>query len=126
MKIRLSFVANSSSSCFIVESYNDILEGFPLRAAEDKVISQITKELELILDCYNKIFKEDLKFEEVFRKPFICDKKFKKEIKFYEDFNGTIDCDNKPIVLSRTDNSIPSGLFSILEEKFNTIRIHMG
>lgn len=117
MKLRLDFVTNSSSSCFVCKT--------------DKSIGEIRFQLQVMLDTYNLTTGKTLAFEDVFEEPFISDNPEainesatghywsydKKELK---------EMQNKVLIYSASDNTIPYSLWELIEEAFDAIRKHLG
>lgn len=125
MKIRQSFVTNSSSSSFIVSREDLDEEGVEL-------------ELRRILSLYNEMVDTDYKYEDCFgsiykysRDHYLADQK---QIKKYSTAQYTWDGYGyeeehnigKIFITSNGDNSIPYELFDIIEKKFNAERFHLG
>jgi len=128
MKIRTGFVSNSSSSCFIL--------GDRWKKSD---IKRIKNELEIVVDFYNKLFKEDQSFEDVFQEPRLATKEdielldryigyYNQDKEFWSDVlhikkgeeNGRI------LIFSSEDNSIPYQFFGLIESIFEGERIHLG
>lgn len=112
MKVRSGFVSNSSSSSFVCNT--------------TMTIKDVEKTLHQLLDFYNEFFNENLKFDEVFKKPFYPTKEFVKHMNeewghLYYDYS-----EDKMVIESTDDNSIPYALFDLIEKKFDACRNHLG
>jgi len=127
MKIRTAFVSNSSSSSFICR--------------KKMTIDEAKEKTQAILECYNKLFDRELKYENVFFPPYKGSKKYDEELKSWgyigEDKNNKWDVfeENRIqvkttvgriVIDSESDNSIPYELFELIEEAFDAIRLHLG
>lgn len=122
MKIRVGFVSNSSSSSFVCSLDNKY------------TIEQTEFILEKLIEMYNEIFSlyDDnfcpIRFDEIFGEiRFLT----KDDLNRFKDFN--IDIEYLETVVGKTlliegfgDNSIPSSLFDMIEDKFNATRLHLG
>jgi hypothetical protein len=109
MKLRLGFVSNSSSSCFICST--------------DKTEEEVLHLLNKMIELYNEASGESYTFDDVFLQPKMGSKKLDDEL---EDYADEADTTGKLIIESRSDNTIPSELFDLIEMAFNATRIHLG
>lgn len=125
MKIRSGFVSNSSSSSFICSS------NLPVKEAEEK--------LKIMVNFYNELWGTNLKFEDVFQKPFKITKD--KKSREYKDFisnwifgkhsqqvytiNSKKDLDGK-LIINGSEDSVPFELFVLVESFFEGRRVHLG
>ena len=124
MKIRQSFVSNSSSCSYTINS-------------EKFTPEEVKKILLEMVDSYRKIYKNDEyhkdgDYADFFcGDPYLCDEdKFKKRfvrsdgLYFYgcfkKDFLGKI------IIESKDDNSIPFEIMDMIEERFRATHYHWG
>lgn len=143
MKLRLGFVSNSSSSCFICNYYGDT------KILGLVTVKMVKEKLETLLGGYNKLYESHLEFDQVFAKPKIASKADVKLIRQYFKYDeerikerqrnqdilglmlGSHLPDYKPVdgrilIYSAGDNSIPSELFELIENYFDAVRIHLG
>ena len=117
MKIRASFVTNSSSGCFVCFGEGLTVEG-------------VKKDLEVILGFYNSFFDRSREFHDVFEEPVIAVYADQARINHHLIYRGPEyardDIKGKIIIYTADDNSVPSVLENILDEKFNTCYFHFG
>ena len=114
MKIRLGYVSNSSSSCFILAKWGTC----------EFSLKEITDILQKMLNFYNDLEGENLPFDDVFQKP---KKATEKDIDLLAGWRvAASEVKGKTLIYSKDDNSIPGLLFGLIEEKFNGERIHLG
>lgn len=111
MKIRLGFVANSSSEAFIVKT--------------DKSLETIEEELRELISLYNKHTEQSLCFEGVFGYPIPFTDDDKETIKIYSNFTSWMDEANV-VIYSASDNTVPLGLMVWIEDIYDGIRVHLG
>jgi len=109
MKLRLGFVSNSSSSCFICNT--------------DKTEEEIVDYLKKLLDIYNEGVGTSYTFEECFKPIRVGGECDEKELNNWDEQVNAL---GKVLIESEDDNSIPYQLFEIIEEAFDATRIHMG
>ena len=128
MKIRNGFVSNSSSSSFICSTSMDL--------------EKVRQKLETMLNNYNDLFEDSLKFDEVFEEPFrisgqdAMSREYKDHIfSWIFQKNGRCwitgvekidDLDGKLIINSAGDNSVPWELVDTIEKLFEGQRVHLG
>jgi hypothetical protein len=124
MKIRTGFVSNSSTSSFVCDT--------------EMSLSEIKLKLKMIVDFARNmdLISPQSFFKDIFKKPFIADKKYAKNISHYIEVykdNSLIDISNKKedifgkiIIESASDNTIPYELFDLIEFIFKGERIHLG
>jgi hypothetical protein len=117
MKIHsvIDVITNSSTELFVCNTNKDI-----------EYIKELLQEL---LDLYNKGTDEYLLYEDVFNDPFIYTKEmFLKVDPEYKYNYGYEKEENlgKIIIRGTSDNSIPYGLFDLIEIFFSTDKYHLG
>lgn len=110
MKIRTSFVSNSSSSSFVCDTKMDLTE--------------VRRDLFKMLDFYNDLYKTKMEFEEVFCDPRIGTKKDDSYLQ--NDYGFPESAKGKILIESTSDNSIPYELFELIENRFDARRCHLG
>jgi Cft2 family RNA processing exonuclease len=121
MKKRNGFVSNSSSSSFIVNSY-------PCLEEKDKVkysVDEIKNQLKDLLKIYNKFFKSNLQFEDVFD---VYEFTGNPHDGWEDTYNILTENIDKPRIFidSIDDNSIPYELFEWIEKKYFAYSCHLG
>lgn len=125
MKLRLGFVSNSSSSCFICNYYGDT------KILGLVTVKMVKEKLETLLGGYNKLYEAHLEFDQVFAKPKIASKSDVKLIRQYfkeatQTWPEYKPVDGRILIYSAGDNSIPYELFELIENYFDAVRIHLG
>ena len=116
MKIRNGFISNSSSSSFICD----------FRKKEIS-IKEVKKDLQIILDFYNTLFKKDLKFNDVFNEPFFVTKKdFNELFKLQTYGMKKEEMIGHLLIESKGTNTVPYILLDIIENKFKGTRSNFG
>jgi len=113
MKIRLGFVANSSSEAFICNTKFSL--------------SEVKEKLEKIVETYNSLFNTNILFDEMFKYPIILDEKDEKTIYIWEQAIGNLKKHYGKIFIESSahdDNSIPFCLLELIEELFEADRYH--
>lgn len=125
MKVRQSYVANSSSSSFLISKKNITVE-------------EVEQELRKVLKLYNEMMDTDYRYEDCFGSIYEYTKydyeADRKQIEKYStdkySFNGwgyeKEENIGKIFIDSSEENSIPFELFDIIEKKFNAYRYHLG
>lgn len=117
MKIRASFVTNSSSGCFVCFGEGLTVEG-------------VKKDLEVMLGFYNSFFDRSMEFNDVFEEPMIADEHDQARINSNLVYRGPEyardDLVGKIIIYTASDNSVPHELWNIMDLKFNTNYFHFG
>lgn len=122
MKIRADFVTNSSSSCFVVETGEDV-------AHVKRALQKILKGYAIMLD------KAVLPYDGIFQDPYVYTAEMYKELleeckrykwkdlcwQYQEKENI-----GKVLVMSADDNSVPWDICEIIESRFKTRREHLG
>lgn len=132
MKFRTDFVTNSSSSCFVVETGENMGE-------VKKALQKILKGYGIMLDSptlpYNDIFHGPYVYtKEAFVEHEAEVKKWKEERKNERssawDWDGwryeSKDNIGKVLIMSASDNTVPWDICEIIERRFKTRREHLG
>ena len=109
MKIRVGFVSNSSSEAFI--------------CATNKSLYIIEEGLKLLLDTWNKLSCEDLKYDEVFEVGMGNKAMFSG---WADTYSIPHDIEKRVVIESVNDNVIPYELFGIIEDVYKADRLHLG
>lgn len=113
MKIRNSFVTNSSSSSFIVKSNIEDVDLFEI-------------ELRAFFDNYNVLMGTNLNFDDCVGDVYRY-KHIDKRDKYWSEYSWeTKENDGNVVINSAYDNSIPYELMNLIETKFNADRHHNG
>jgi len=122
MKIRADFVTNSSSSCFVVQTGEDV-------ATVKKALQRILKGYGIMMDA------DVLPYDSVFQDPYVYSlEMYKSLLAECKHYNWKDLCwryqepENigKIIVLSANDNTVPWDICEIIERRFKTGREHLG
>lgn len=127
MKIRIGFVSNSSSEAFICGQYNyrDIKKYTP-----EEVEDILRKMLQLyveVMEMHNPDnYSKDYSFEHTFRDIRYITEQDVREMKDWDVEINRENIGKEVIFYSADDNSVPYGLFDLLERKFGTQRVHLG
>lgn len=132
MKIRSGFVSNSSSEAFICGygyTGKDYKRYTPKQAKE--ILKKILSSFEEILRMYNPDIHTDetyfsYKFEKAFKSPHYITQKDIEEMENWDEKINPDSIGKDLIIYSRDDNTIPWGIFEIIENKFNARRVHLG
>ena len=101
MKVRTGFVSNSSSSSFICDT--------ELSAKEVEV------QLREMLEAFGTLMGEEYNYDEVFSP-------VEQGVERYSDFYNRDMKVTDVIIDSRSDNTLPSGMWDFIEERFNATR----
>lgn len=122
MKIRTDFVTNSSSSCFVIETGEDV--------------HKVKKALQKILKGYGVMLDSStLPYDTIFQEPYVytkamyddnveeCKKYKWKDLCWQYQEKENI---GKVIILSTGDNSVPWDICEIIGSRFKTRREHLG
>lgn len=109
-KMRMDFVTNSSSSCFVVQT--------------GETPEQVKVELEKLVTFFNEWNNTDeFSYENIFEEPTIYNFNGRDRYSWsYENASN----DGKTIIMSADENSIPWAFNELIEEKFETTRNHLG
>jgi hypothetical protein len=122
LKIRTDFVTNSSSSCFVVETGENVRQ-------VKKALQKILKGYAIMLDGdvlpYNGIFQEPYVYtEEMYDDNAEEAKQYGEENLFWQ-YQSEQNI-GKVIVMSASDNTVPWDICEIIERRFKTRREHLG
>lgn len=107
-KIRTSFVTNSSSSCFVVQT--------------GETPEQVKEQLEQLVNLYNVWYDSNHEFGDFFDEPYTYHYKKQPYSWGYENPKS----EGKTIIMSAEDNSIPYDLDDLISNKYETSRNHLG
>lgn len=122
MKIRQDFVTNSSSSCFVIETGEDMVK-------VKKALQRILKGYAMMLDTdvlsYDSVFQEPYIYTREMYKDNVADAKRYKSQDLFWQYQAEENI-GKVIVMSASDNTVPWDICEIIQSRFKTGREHLG
>lgn len=119
MKIRQGFVSNSSSSSFVCNWYDSDYKVIPFNNIE------VINKLDIIYTLIKDLHLSDNSFYEIFGEIRPATKKDIANLN--KNWDAKLKYNkNMYLINSADDNSIPYGVFELIEQVFNAKRIHLG